>query len=392
MPTQTAGANAPPPPSWPYDLLDVAALRAGGWRPTPFREFVLKVHQRCNLACDYCYVYTMADQTWRDRPTVMSPEVWQATAMRIAEHARSHGLTEVRVILHGGEPLLAGPERLLSLVADVRSALPLSCRAEFCLQTNGVLLTESVLRMLQESSILIGVSVDGTAADNDRHRHRADGRGSYPAVRDALNLLAEDRHRSAYAGVLCVVDPDTDPVGCYEALLRYAPPTMDFLLPHANWASPPRRHPDAGATPHGDWLVAVFDRWYDAPREETALARDLNRDLTGALTRARVLAYELGLHLADSRQHVTPNRETPPVGREPGRVCRQLVKGATWMLPASYRSRWLEEHQAELWDLGGLPGRRQLAHALRVVGRCWSLRRSLTAPAPKVSAGAGTDV
>ncbi|MEU9838708.1 hypothetical protein AB0C69_05725, partial [Actinomadura sp. NPDC048032] len=34
----------------------------------PFREFILKIHSRCNLACDYCYVYEMGDQSWRDQP------------------------------------------------------------------------------------------------------------------------------------------------------------------------------------------------------------------------------------------------------------------------------------------------------------------------------------
>ena len=48
---------------WPYTELDVARLRTRGWRPTPVHDVVLKVHQRCNLACDYCYVYTQADQS-----------------------------------------------------------------------------------------------------------------------------------------------------------------------------------------------------------------------------------------------------------------------------------------------------------------------------------------
>jgi len=30
------------------------------------REFIAKVHSRCDLARDYCYIYEMADQSWRD--------------------------------------------------------------------------------------------------------------------------------------------------------------------------------------------------------------------------------------------------------------------------------------------------------------------------------------
>jgi uncharacterized protein len=39
------------------------ATEATGWRPVPFREFIVKVHSRCDLACDYCYMYEMADRS-----------------------------------------------------------------------------------------------------------------------------------------------------------------------------------------------------------------------------------------------------------------------------------------------------------------------------------------
>src|SRR4051794_35343173 len=94
---------------WPATL-DVDALLATGWRPTPFREFILKIHSRCDLACDYCYMYEMADQRWRDQPYRMSRQVVDGVAARIAEHARSHDLTSLDLVLHGGEPLLAGHE------------------------------------------------------------------------------------------------------------------------------------------------------------------------------------------------------------------------------------------------------------------------------------------
>src|SRR5579862_1919683 len=106
-------------PEWPASL-DVFALRATGWTPSPFREFIVKVHSRCDLACDYCYMYEMADQSWRDQPRVMSPEMVELTAYRIGEHARAHGLNHITLIVHGGEPLLAGRERIKQLVTATR--------------------------------------------------------------------------------------------------------------------------------------------------------------------------------------------------------------------------------------------------------------------------------
>src|ERR1700677_1851603 len=104
---------------WP-ETLDVSAIMADGWRPIPFREFVVKIHSRCDLSCDYCYMYEMADQSWRDQPRRMSPETARLTADRIGEHARAHHLTSAALIMHGGEPLLAGRELISELVLSTR--------------------------------------------------------------------------------------------------------------------------------------------------------------------------------------------------------------------------------------------------------------------------------
>ncbi|WP_229074168.1 FxsB family cyclophane-forming radical SAM/SPASM peptide maturase [Actinoplanes sp. DH11] len=249
-------------PRWPYHSLDLAGLKAGGWRPQPFREFVLKVHQRCNLACTYCYVYESPDRSWRERPRLMSDEVWRAAGERIGEHAARHGLAGVRVVLHGGEPLLAGPARLRRQVTAMRATT--GCELRVSMQTNGVGLDERALAELAAADIRVGVSVDGTAQDHDRHRVLRDGRGSHAAVTGALRLLASEPFRHLYGGLLCTVDPASDPVRTYRALLSHEPPAIDLLLPHANWASPPSG--DVAA-----WLIAVFDEWYAAPSRPTRI-------------------------------------------------------------------------------------------------------------------------
>ena len=38
----------------------------------PFRQFVVKVVTRCDLACDHCYVYEAADTSWRRKPRFMT--------------------------------------------------------------------------------------------------------------------------------------------------------------------------------------------------------------------------------------------------------------------------------------------------------------------------------
>ncbi|WP_328589260.1 FxsB family cyclophane-forming radical SAM/SPASM peptide maturase [Actinomadura logoneensis] len=254
---------------WP-GTLDLAALRASGWRPTPFRQFILKIHSRCNLACDYCYIYEMADQGWREQPRRMSGETVDATARRIGEHVRRHGLTDIEVILHGGEPLLAGPELIRRAVRAVRAAVGARARVRVGVQTNGVLLDEPFLSLFDELDVHVCVSLDGDERGHDRHRLHADGRGSYAETAAGIRRLTAGPHRRLFTGLLATIDLANPPVETYEALLEFRPPAVDFLLPHGNWdAPPPGLDPGSAATPYGDWLVTVFDRWTAAPQRET---------------------------------------------------------------------------------------------------------------------------
>src|ERR1035441_4881341 len=131
----------------------------------PLSQFVLKVHSRCDLACDHCYVYESADQSWRGRPMAISDEVISRTAQRIAEHAASHALRTVRVVLHGGEPLLAGPARLRRVVTELHAALRGVCRLDLRIHTNGVLLDEDFCELFAEHGVKVGISIDGDRVD-----------------------------------------------------------------------------------------------------------------------------------------------------------------------------------------------------------------------------------
>jgi uncharacterized protein len=216
-------------------------------------------------------MYEMADQSWRAKPRVMGPAVVDQACARIAEHVARHGVPAVQVVFHGGEPLLAGVEAVEHAAGALRRALPAEVRLDLRVQTNGLLLDEAMLRVLAAHRVRVGVSLDGGRADNDRRRVRADGRGSYDAVRAGVRRLTR-RHPELFAGLIATIDLAADPVATYEALLEFQPPTVDLLLPHGNWTNPPPgRIPGDPATPYGDWLAAVFDRWYGARPVETAV-------------------------------------------------------------------------------------------------------------------------
>jgi uncharacterized protein len=261
---------------WP-DQESIARMLASptlsGWRPTPFRQFVLKIHSRCDLACDYCYMYEMADQSWRDQPARgMSRAVIDQAAVRIAEHARAHRLAWVEVVLHGGEPLLAGADQIDYVARTLRDAIPAQTELRLAMTTNGIGLdSEEILRVLQRHRVRVAVSLDGDQQAHDRHRRFASGQGSHELVVRGIQRLRRD-HRGLLARLSTVIDVHNDPIVTYRALAAFDPPQIDLLLPHHNWDDPPAERSqaaseDSPATPYADWLIAVFDHWYHAPHQ-----------------------------------------------------------------------------------------------------------------------------
>jgi uncharacterized protein len=272
---------------WPASL-DVPSLLDEGWRPSPFREFIVKVHSRCDLSCDYCYMYEMADQSWHSQPRAMSLETAELTARRIGEHATAHSLGDIALVLHGGEPLLAGRDLISHLVTSTRRWAGPATTVHAAVQTNGVGLSDAYLKLFQELGVRVGVSIDGDAVAHDRHRRFASGRGSYEAVAAALRRLQRFPH--LYGGLLCTVDLRNDPLRTYRVLADFSPPRIDFLLPHGTWDQPPPgRIPDPASTPYADWLIEVFDYWYPKPQTGIRLFEEIMQLLLGGASDSEVV-------------------------------------------------------------------------------------------------------
>jgi uncharacterized protein len=228
--------------------------------PVSVSHYVLKVHSRCDLACDDCYVYQHADQSWRVKPRALDVATARQAALRISDHARQHRVGEVNIVLHGGEPLLLGHDGMREIVHTLRSQIDPVTQLDLRIHTNGVRLDQRFCELFADYDVRVGVSLDGDRTANDRHRRFPDGRSSHAKVRQALALLRKPEYRHLYTGILCTINVANDPIAVYQALLAEAPPRIDLLLPHATWDNPPR-HPAGVRTPYADWLGQIHEQW-----------------------------------------------------------------------------------------------------------------------------------
>lgn len=229
-----------------------------------FRTFLFKVAARCNIACTYCYEYRLADQSWRGKPVRMSDAVFDRAVERIIEHVVSHSIPAVNVIFHGGEPLLAGKQFFRYAVDSLRSRLKGHCAVTFGIQSNGTLIDEAWLDLLSELGLTIGISIDGPRELNDLFRVDHEGGSTHAEVERALRLTQQERYRSVKSGMLCVIQPESDPVAVLEWFAAWGENKLDLLFPHHNHVTrPPYAHSPARGYGFGEWLSRAFDHWWD---------------------------------------------------------------------------------------------------------------------------------
>jgi uncharacterized protein len=155
---------------------------------------ILEPVKSCNLRCIYCYSDTTSGG-------LMSQDTLRASLERAVRYAERRGFTQIHILWHGGEPLLAGLEFFryaTRLAADLSSGLSF----QHFLQTNGLLLDRDFCKFFREQDFQIGVSLDAFPDLHDSMRVSAGGMGSHKLVLEKLRLAEENGLRVGFNAVV----------------------------------------------------------------------------------------------------------------------------------------------------------------------------------------------
>lgn len=268
---------------------------------------LLKVASRCNLDCSYCYVYHLGDDSWRKQPIQMSEAVQSASVRQLAElHAYQE--QPLSVVLHGGEPLLVGADRLRDMCGQLRSALPPPCGVH--VQTNGVLLTDEIIDIFVQFDVGVSISIDGPSDVHDRFRVDHRGGGSYEHVSRAIRRLAARADaRPLFAGILAVINPNSSPGAIYQTLKSTGAPRIDFLVRDGSHSRLPFGKARPDSTEYGRWMASLLDIYLsdpDPPR--VRILDDMLRVLLGGEAQKEgVGATDYGILVIDTDGRVNKN-------------------------------------------------------------------------------------
>lgn len=227
----------------------------------------LKISERCNLNCSYCYFFNGKDQSYKAHPKSFSRDLIIKTAAFLKEGCIELGITDLDLIFHGGEPLLYAKNEFDWMCEYFNAQLKPLVNLNFSLQTNGTLINSEWADLFLKHNVGVGISIDGPQKYNDLYRFDHFGKGSHHAVVKGIKLLQQvfQEHAGKSIGALCVINPEFSAREIYQHLSKELNlKSFDFILPDYIYDNPP---PHSAET-YGNFLIDLFNEWTQDPDQD----------------------------------------------------------------------------------------------------------------------------
>ena len=223
-----------------------------------FSVLVKPASADCNLRCAYCFYLDRAGLYPDTEVHRMSGEVLQ----RLVKGYLDTSQPVHSFVWQGGEPLLMGGA-FFERVTDLQMAYARrGGEVSNAVQTNGILLTDRLARHFRACRFLTGVSLDGPEALHDAARIDAGGAGSHGKVLEGIACL---KRNAVDFNVLTLVSQSNvrHAVEVYDYLVDGVGATFLQFIECVELDGEGRAAPYCvSAAEWGDFLCAVFDRWY----------------------------------------------------------------------------------------------------------------------------------
>lgn len=146
----------------------------------PLCEIELVLTEKCNLACTYCF-------EGHTRRGCMTHDIARRAVDLLL--AYSHGVSELSLLLFGGEPFLNFSVLRTATEYAEEQAKAYHKHLRFNCTSNCTILTDEMLEFVAQHRIAVLASVDGLADSHDRYRKNRLGLGTFTRVMRNLDRL-----------------------------------------------------------------------------------------------------------------------------------------------------------------------------------------------------------
>lgn len=221
-----------------------------------YRFVLISVTDRCNNACDYCYLGCDKKLGRKTISLDTVREIFEKYCVYLQKFPEEECF--LTIVWHGGEPLIMGIG-FFEKIVELQKSYSEKFNVTFSngLETNATLLTEEWADFFSKNKFQIGVSLDGPKFVHDIHRRGKGDISSFSRTMDGVSILEK---RGIPFSVISVI---TDKNYFYHKEL------LDFFLSLKSLryfdilpGYDPNGHVEY-LTPenYGNFLVSLFDYW-----------------------------------------------------------------------------------------------------------------------------------
>lgn len=139
------------------------------------------------MQCDYCYVLSR-NICEKGTSLLMDATIAKSTFDNIVRMAESKGITSVRIIFSGGEPLLNWGV-IEKTIKSANRTYKGRVQFRWFLNTNGTLITPQIANVLNHENVEVHVSLDGPDERSNIHRRFKNGAPVFERIISSLDIL-----------------------------------------------------------------------------------------------------------------------------------------------------------------------------------------------------------
>lgn len=149
-------------------------------------KLTLNLANTCNMRCKYCYAH---GGVYESEETVMTKETAKAAIDFF--YAKFDKIASFKFI--GGEPLmnLEVLKFVCEYIDELKAAGKISKAPSYIVNTNGTILTDEILMLINKYEMRVNFSLDGPGWLNDQARVFVNGKGTSRAVEQNIRRLSE---------------------------------------------------------------------------------------------------------------------------------------------------------------------------------------------------------
>ena len=141
----------------------------------------------CNLACPYCY--EGKNKSFKKIEQEDIDSILSFYKKKLQEGQKSSPITQVEILLYGGEPLMDLPSLEYFCQGIEEISKQYSIEVYFSMVSNLTLLNQKSIDLIRKYKILTQVSIDGTKEEHDTRRIYSNGLGTYNLIQENLAKL-----------------------------------------------------------------------------------------------------------------------------------------------------------------------------------------------------------